>query len=192
MLAMARDVLTCLAKSTRLDGILIVSRAPEADALAQSFGTERFSESPDSNLAGALTQATQHLLDNFNARGVAVVPADVPGIQAEELDDILATHDAVTILPDADNLGTNCLICTPPACIPYIFDGTSFRPHVDAAFAAGITPRIVPGTRFGLDVDLPRDLLEVYHDQPGSQTATYLRNAGIVQRLANLTQSQSG
>ena len=46
MLAMARDVLTCLSKSTQLSGILIVSRTSEADALAQSFATERFAESP--------------------------------------------------------------------------------------------------------------------------------------------------
>ena len=42
MLAMARDVLTALSSSNLLDQILIVSRAPEADALAQAFNTERF------------------------------------------------------------------------------------------------------------------------------------------------------
>ena len=98
MLAMARDVLTCLAKCTELSGILIVSRTPEADALAQTFGTERFAESPDTNLAGALEQATRHLVDNFSIRGIVVVPADVPCIDAEELDEVLRAHDAVTIL----------------------------------------------------------------------------------------------
>ena len=80
MLAMARDVLTCLSTSQQLDGILIVSRAPEADALAQTFGTERFAEHPGANLPQSLTQATKHLVDHFNAQGVMVVPADVPGI----------------------------------------------------------------------------------------------------------------
>ena len=37
MLAMARDVLTCLSKTKRLTGILIVSRAAEADVLASGF-----------------------------------------------------------------------------------------------------------------------------------------------------------
>ena len=36
MLAMARDVLTCLSKAKNLDGILIVSRAAEADVLASA------------------------------------------------------------------------------------------------------------------------------------------------------------
>ncbi|NOX49925.1 MAG: 2-phospho-L-lactate guanylyltransferase [Gammaproteobacteria bacterium] len=192
MLAMARDVLSCLAKCSELNGILIVSRAPEADALAQAFGTERFAESPNANLPESLEQATQHLIANFHACGVIVVPADVPGIQADELNQLLRDHTDITIMPDTDHIGTNGLICTPPGAIAYVFDGKSFKPHVDAAFAAGFTPRIVPNTRFTLDVDLPQDLLEVYRSEPTSQTSNYLRNAGIIDRLQALTNSQSG
>ena len=192
MLAMARDVLTCLSRCNAITGILIASRAPEADALAQTFSTERFAESPSADLAESLEQATEHLIHNFDAKGIIVVPADVPGIQADELDDILQHHERVTILPDTDNIGTNALICSPPGSIPYIFDGQSFKPHVDAAFTAGITPRILPGTRFSLDVDLPRDLLEVMRVAPGSQTASYLTRSGITQRLIESTKSHSG
>jgi len=192
MLAMARDVLTCLSKSAQLSGILIVSRAPEADALAQTFGTERYAESPDANLAGALEQAAQHLIDHFNASGVVIVPADVPGIRVDELDQLLINHDQVTILPDAENIGTNGLICSPPLCMPYIFDGKSFKPHVDAAFAEGITPTIVPGTQFALDIDTPNDLITVFIQEPHSQTAMYLQKSGITNRLDALSTSQSG
>ena len=192
MLAMARDVLTCLAKSTRLCGVLIVSRTPEADALAQSFGTERYAESPEANLAEALEQATRHLITNFNAEGVMVVPADVPGISAEELDQILGAHEQVTVLPDNDHIGTNGLICSPPLCMPYVFDGKSFKPHVDAAFASGITPKVVPGTGFALDIDVPTDLIEVSRQAPYTQTAIYLEKSGIMARLDALSTSQSG
>ncbi|MEM7077494.1 MAG: 2-phospho-L-lactate guanylyltransferase [Pseudomonadota bacterium] len=191
MLAMARDVLTCLARCTQLTGTLIVSRAPEADALAQAFGTERFAESPDANLAEALEQATQHLIANFDAQGVAVVPADCPGIDAVEFDTVLRDHETVTILPDADHIGTNALICSPPLSIPYIFDGKSFKPHADAAYARNLNPRIVPGTRFTLDVDLPADLLAVMQAAPNSQTAIYLARSGIHARLKDLALDSS-
>lgn len=191
MLAMARDVLTCLAKCNSLHGILIVSRAPEADALAQTFGTERFAESPDANLPESLDQATRHLMDHFDAAGVIVVPADVPCIDAAEVDRLVAEHDDVTILPDTENLGTNALICTPPLTIPYVFDGKSFKPHADAAFAAGITPRIVPGSRFSLDVDVPEDLQILLRTAPDSQSATYLHRAGIADRLAATSHTQN-
>jgi len=192
MLAMARDVLTCLARSTKLSGILIVSRAAEADALAQSFATERYAESPDANLAQALQQAAQHLIDHFDAEGVVIVPADVPGIEAEELDRLIGDHEQVTILPDAENIGTNGLMCSPPLCMPYIFDGKSFKPHVNAAFDCGITPRIVPGTHFSLDVDTPDDLIAVYDSQTASQTAIYLQKSGIMARLNTRSNSLPG
>ena len=192
MLAMARDVLTCLSTCTRLDGVLIVSRAAEADALAQTFATERFAESPDSNLPEALEQATRYLVDHLNATGVFIVPADVPCIEADEIDQILAEHDGVTIMPDDANVGTNGLICSPPLCMPYIFDGKSFKPHVDAAFAAGITPKIVPGSRFTLDVDTPDDLRSMLTQAPHTQTAIYLQRSGIADRVNTPTTKTSG
>ncbi len=192
MLAMARDVLSCLAKSTQLTGTLIVSRAPEADALAQTFATERYAESPDANLAQALEQAAQHLIAHFDAKGVIIVPADVPGVRVDELDRLLAANEQVTIMPDDEHIGTNGLICSPPLCMPYIFDGKSFKPHVDAAFSQGITPKIVPGTTFALDIDTPDDLLAVCDQEPASQTANYLRKAGITTRLNSLVTSLSG
>jgi len=183
MLAMARDVLTCLSKAQNLDGILIVSRAAEADVLASAFSTERFAESPHTNLAGALTQATDYLIKHFDAQGVFIVPADVPGITTEQVDELIAANTSVTLLPDAENVGTNGMICSPPKIVPFIFDGKSFKPHADAAFARNITPRIIPGSCFALDIDTPSDLQTLLANQPRSQTASYLNRSGIVDRL---------
>jgi 2-phospho-L-lactate/phosphoenolpyruvate guanylyltransferase len=183
MLAMARDVLTALSRSKRLTGILIVSRTPEADALAQTFGTERFSESPDADLPTALTQASEHLVLHLHAQGIMIVPADVPLIQEAEIDAILAEHTEVTILPDDEHLGTNGLVCTPPGRIPLVFDGRSFKPHVDAAFAAGVVPRVVPSGGFALDIDTPSDLRALLAREPASQTGIYLERTGIAARL---------
>ena len=127
MLAMARDVLTCLSQSETLTGVLIVSRAREADVLAETFATERFAESPNVDLAGALTQAAQYLVSHFSAKGIFVVPADVPAITTDEVDQLVRSHNQVTVLPDSENVGTNGLICSPPLSVPYIFDGKSFQ-----------------------------------------------------------------
>ncbi len=189
MLAMARDVLAALCQSASLSGVLIVSRTSEADALAQAFSTERFAESPDADLPGALTQASNHLLEHLGARGVMVIPADVPLISAAEIDEILAGHDlsassgAVTVVPDTERVGTNCLAISPPGAIDFIFDGKSFKPHVDAAFARGITPRIVPSRGFQLDIDTADDLRTLLADGRPTQTGTYLEKSGIAERL---------
>ncbi|MGE0623010.1 MAG: 2-phospho-L-lactate guanylyltransferase [Pseudomonadales bacterium] len=190
MLAMARDVLAALCRAKRLSGILIVSRTPEADALAQTFSTERFAESPDADLPEALTQASAYLTRHFGARGVMVIPADVPLIRSEEVDDILKghaemedEHGAVTVVPDGENLGTNCLVLSPPDVIGFVFDGKSFRPHVEAAFARGLTPRIVQSRGFALDIDTEDDLRHLLKVGRSSQTCTFLEKSGISGRL---------
>ncbi len=121
-----------------------------------------------------------------------MVPADVPGIDPNEVDELICANADITLLPDAEHKGTNGFICAPPLAIPYVFDGKSFKPHADAAYAAGINPRIVPASKFALDVDLPEDLSAVYRQQPNSQTASYLNRSGIAQRLYPTHQSHSG
>lgn len=199
MLAMARDVLAVLCQVRSLAGILIVSRAPEADALAQTFATERFAESPTADLPEALTQASAHLTRHLGARGVMVIPADVPLIRPDEVDGLLAGHQAmesrsgaVTVVPDGDNLGTNCLVLSPPDVIGFVFDGKSFRPHVDAAFARGLTPRIVPSRGFALDIDTADDLRHLLAVGRSSQTGTFLEKSGIAARLAAGTAIDNG
>lgn len=183
MLAMARDVLTALARSSRLAGTLIVSRTPEADVLAQAFGTERFAEKPDADLADALKQGANYLRDYLDADGVFIVPADIPLLKADEVDAALAEHDRVTIMPDDENLGTNGLILSPGDAIPLLFDGRSFKPHLESARERGLEPRICPLPGFALDIDTPRDLATLLGSHRQTQTSIYLDKSGIAARL---------
>ena len=183
MLAMARDVLTALKRSRRLAGVLIVSRAPEADALANCFGTERFAESAGTDLPGALTEAAAHAARCHGADGVFVVPADVPLISAAGIDALLGQHRAVTLLPDGERMGTNGLIVVPHDAIEFVFDGKSFAPHLDRAREAGIDAAVVDDDGFVLDVDTPSDLGRLLQLGPDSQTGAFLVRAGIAGRV---------
>ena len=183
MLAMANDVLTALSESHRLAGILIVSRSPEADELAESYGTARFAESPGANLPGALAEAAGHAARHHRAGGVFVVPADVPLIRAGEIDALLEQHRAVTVLPDRNRVGTNGLILAPHDAIEFVFDGRSFTPHLEQARRAGLDPAVVYDGGFVLDVDTPGDLARLLQLGPDSKTGIFLERTGIARRL---------
>ncbi len=183
MLAMARDVLTALTQAQRLTGVLIVSRTDEAAALAQAFSTECFAEPEGGNLSDALTEGAAYATQVLGANGVMIIPADVPLLTAHEIDAMLEDHQSVTIVPDSDHLGTNCLACTPANAIAFNFNGRSFKPHLLSAQQAGLDPHIYESPGFGLDIDTPKDLMTLLNRDPGSQTGTFLDKSGIAARL---------
>ena len=179
MLAMAQDVLTALSQAQQLSGVLLVSRAPEADALAQAFGVRQFAESAAANLPQALEEARDHAVSELDATSVFIVPADAPLVSSDEIDQLIQAHRHVTLLPDGEAIGTNGLICTPPDAIPFVFDGRSFKAHAAHAQAAGFPPSIVANSSFALDIDTPDDLAQLLRQAQGGKTAAYLRECGL-------------
>ena len=186
MLAMARDVLSALSRCRRLTGILLVSRAPEADALAKAFGLRQFAETAEANLPQALSEARDHAVAELEARSIFIVHADAPLIDAAETDGIIAAHQGVTLLPDRERVGTNGMICTPPDAIPFVFDGKSFNAHALHARQAGFGLQVAEGSGLALDIDTPADLARLLGQGPNSQTGIYLRKSGIAERLAGV------
>lgn len=186
MLAMARDVLCALSRCQRLCGILLVSRAPQAKALAEAFGMRQFAESAEATLPEALGEARDHAVEELGARGIFIVHADAPLIDPVEIDGLIAAHQGVTLLPDTKRIGTNGMICTPPDAIPFVFDGKSFSAHAEHARRAGLGPRVVDGSCLALDIDTPADLVQLLRRAPSSQTGTYLQNSGVAERLAGV------
>ena len=189
MLAMVSDVLDALEQTSGLTGILLVSRAPEAAELAQRHGCELYSEAPGADLSESVQAAGGYLVANRDARGTLIVPGDVPLITARDVTAILAEHTRFTLVPDSEGDGTNCIVSSPPNLIRYRFDGHSFKPHTEAAYGIGITPRIVRNDAFGLDIDTPRDLqrlLERTDAQGGARTRAALQSSGIATRLTHL------
>jgi len=183
MLAMISDVLTALTKTPGLAGILLVSRAPEAVELAQQHGCELYAEAAGADLSESVQAAGGYLTANRDASGTIIVPGDVPLITAADVASILSEHRRITLVPDSEGDGTNCIVSSPPNLIRYRFDGHSFDPHTQAAYGIGITPLIVRNEAFGIDVDLPRDLLRVLERAAPSRTRTCLETGGIATRL---------
>ncbi len=183
--SMLGDVLDAIAAARALDGLLVITRDPEAEALVAPYGAEILAEGENAGQTAAVTAGVEALA----ARGVGTIvtiPGDVPLATGAEIDAVLAAHGtapAVTIAPAHDRLGSNAVVCSPPGALPLRFGDASFAPHVDRARALGIEPRIVERPGLGLDVDHPRDLSALLAVRGDTRTHRYLASTDVRYRL---------
>lgn len=156
--AMLYDVLSVLSKAKSLDQVLLVSNSDYAQQLADQMGLVFYRENA-TDLVGALIEASTYISEKFNAKTCFIVPADVPMIAVDEVEAALEGHEEVTVIPDANQIGTNGLVCTPPNAFRYIFDGQSFLPHLHAARSANLKTRELKLSSFEIDIDNESDVV---------------------------------
>jgi 2-phospho-L-lactate guanylyltransferase len=184
--AMLEDVLGTLSACRGLGGIMLVTRDPQAQAMAARHGARVLIE-PENRGHTAASSFGAATLAREGAAGMIQLPADVPLVTAADIDAVLDAHDqspAVTIAPSRDQLGSNAVACSPPDVLPLRFGDDSFFPHLEQARALGIEPRIVERPGLGLDVDTPADLNAFLATPSATRAYAYLQESGIAARLA--------
>jgi 2-phospho-L-lactate guanylyltransferase len=157
--AMLEDVLAALADAP-LAGLCVVTLDPFATALARRIGARVLTEGARDGHTGAVTAAARVLLAE-GRRSMLTMPGDIPRVTAGEVAHLLAAHGAApsfTIAPAHDEQGSNAILLSPPDAVALRFGEDSFFPHLAAARAAGIEPRVVRLPGIGMDIDHPEDL----------------------------------
>jgi 2-phospho-L-lactate/phosphoenolpyruvate guanylyltransferase len=110
------------------------------------------------SLNSALAQA-HCMLREFGCHEIIVLPADLPRIEAAEIDALVRAGRAsgFAIAPDTAGVGTNalCLVSTQP--FRFQFGPDSYKLHLHEAQRMGLSPQVIrlPGLAF--DVDSPAD-----------------------------------
>lgn len=154
---------------SELEHVLVVSRDPAALALARDHGARTVLESGAPHLNVALTRATV-VAKNYAARGVLIVPADLPLITPQDVRYMLESareSPVVAIAPDRRRTGTNALLVSPVGLIQYDFGENSFQRHCEHARQAGARLAICDLSSLALDVDYPEDLAMVNAELDG-------------------------
>jgi 2-phospho-L-lactate/phosphoenolpyruvate guanylyltransferase len=171
---MFRHTVETLRTIERFSGVLVVSRDTKALGIARDYHVQTVQESGAPELNAALLRASQVALLH-GADGVMVMPADVPLITAEDIEQILHMgryNTTVVIAPDRNNDGTNALLVNPPGFIPFAFGVGSFRRHMMLAEEANATVKIYRSQRIGLDIDQPDDLY-LYQKMAGEHSPVF-------------------
>ncbi len=160
--AMLADVLDALARSERLDRVIVVSGEPRAIAAAGRANAELLEDPADAGHSEAALLGVAAAIAS-GAACVALLPGDCPLLSPAELDLALDEVEpgSVGVIPDRHGDGTNGLLLAPPDAMAPSFGPGSRERHLELARAAGMGPRIVEIPSLGLDLDTPEDLEEL-------------------------------
>lgn len=150
-----------LKRIPELGDVLVVSRDPEALALARDHGARTLQEDGAPHLNVALERATV-VAKSYMAEAVLILPADLPQVSGEDIAAMLEAGRGeppiVVIAPDHHREGTNALFVNPVGIIDYDFGKGSFERHCERARQAGATLKIIDLPSLARDVDVPEDL----------------------------------
>ena len=172
--AMLYDVLSTLGNWKDRPLVAVVTGDAYALRLATDYQFEVIPDPDNPGETGAIEMATRISVER-GAASTLVIPADIPLIQAWELEEILkhAPAEGSVLAPAADGRGTNAAFRRPADLFPLRFGNDSFKPHHAAAQATGRACVILnlPGIAF--DVDHPEQLQQLI-SLPGETRAQRL------------------
>ena len=169
--AMLHDVLTTLHQWKDCPRVAIVSSDPYATELARKYEFEVIPDPENPGETGAIEMATAVCVAR-GADSTLVIPADIPLLQAWELEEIVkhAPAEGSVLVPAGDRRGTNAAFRRPANLFPLRFGNDSFKPHHAAAQATGKPCLVLSLPEIAVDVDNPEDLEQLVA-QPGTTRA---------------------
>ncbi len=173
---MLHDVAGVLAAWPRRPACALVTSDPFAIELARQYDFEIIPDPANSGETGAVEMATRFCVVR-GSDSTLVVPADIPLIQASELDQILAyaPGEGSVLAPAADGRGTNAAFRRPANLFPLRFGNDSFKPHLAAAQATGKPCIVLELPGIALDVDNPEDLQQLLAHPGETRTQSLVR-----------------
>jgi 2-phospho-L-lactate guanylyltransferase len=171
--AMLHDVVAALAAWPRRPVCALVTSDPFALELAQQYDFEIILDPANPGETGAIEMATR-LCVSRGIDSTLVIPADIPLIQASEVDQILAQapDEGSVLAPAADGRGTNAAFRRPANLFPLRFGNDSFKPCI-----------VLHLPSIAVDVDNPQDLQQLLAHPGETRTQSLLRKWALDGRL---------
>ena len=148
-----------LKKVDAISDILVVSRDSYVLTQSREMGVRTVTENGTPELNNALLRASL-FSKNFSTEGVLIVPADLPLLTAQDVDDFLQQRTQppmIVITPDRRQEGTNMLLIDPPDLLTFSFGKNSFHRHCSLAESRGAHVIVHESERIALDLDIPAD-----------------------------------
>jgi 2-phospho-L-lactate/phosphoenolpyruvate guanylyltransferase len=178
--AMLQDVASAIAFWSQRPACALVTGDEFAIEIARQCDFEVIPDPKNPGETGAIEMATHVCIE----RGIdftLVIPADIPLIQASELEEIVsrAPLEGTLLVPAGDGRGTNAAYRSPADLFPLRFGNDSFKPHLAAAQATGKPCIVVQLPGIAVDVDNPADLQQLMAHAGDTRAQKLLRGWGL-------------
>lgn len=171
--AMLEDVLSALSRARRISGIAVMTDDAGVAAMARTTGAHAIAEAAAS---GNLSQVVADGVKSVVAQGatlIAVIPADVPMIDAGDVDraiEMAIESGSTVVVPDRHGDGTNALVFHADRLPGFSYGPGSFARH--SQDVPGYPPVLLPLQSLRIDIDTPGDLAEFVGSSGPSGMAT--------------------
>jgi len=165
--------------------VATVTNSPRVAARAVSLGWRVLWEDLQVSESVSVDAASRQLAQE-GAEAVLRLPADIPLVQPNDVDEILTlpiTAPGAVMVPSRDRKGTNALLRTPPGLFPSRFGHDSFALHKIEAEQARAVLRIVENARLALDLDDAGDIAHFLSLQEEGETFRTLMDLQIRERF---------
>jgi 2-phospho-L-lactate guanylyltransferase len=194
--AMLYDVLTTLRDWNNRPRVGIVTSDPYATDLARKYEFEIIPDPENPGETGAIEMATRVCIER-GEEFTLVIPADIPLMQAWELEEVLkqAPEEGSVLVPAFDGRGTNAAFRRPANLFPLRFGNDSFKPHHAAAQATGKPCVVLKLPGLAIDVDNPEELqrlIELPGETRAQRLGRELLRTDNVGTVASAVQRRSG
>lgn len=182
---MFEDVSLAAAAATKPDRIVVVTSFAPAAECARILGWDVLIEEQQTSESASVDWASR-VLGESGFDTVMRLPADVPLVKAEDIDELMAIElirPAALLVPSCDGTGTNAIIRTPPGLFPSRFGPNSLALHKEEAARVGVECVIVTNPGIALDIDDPSDLELFMKCGQGTRTFNALVEMEITYRI---------
>ncbi len=186
--AMFEDLSEAISTARKPDRVIIVSSFVPALERARSLGWDVLLEASQRSESTSVDWASGIL----SARGFDTVmrlPADLPLVRAEDIDELLAIEldsRGAILVPSREGTGTNAIIRTPPALFPSRFGPNSLALHKEVAALVGVDCVIRNNARIALDIDEPADVELLLEEGQGTRAFAALSEMGFFERVERI------
>ena len=177
---MLKSVLSSQKKSGLFKKLLVVTEDEDVITFSNKLGIDGFLQKKP-GLNQGVSEAALTAKES-GAKSLIIIHGDIPLINSSVLKLLVKKHKelikifkkGVTISPDAEGEGTNCMICTPPDVIKFHYGPGSCLSHMETAHRNNLKIKLFRSKRLEFDVDRVSDLSKLVKKKGYTRVLNYI------------------